>query len=126
MLEEVLPYLTPLISLVIALVIFALVHDKFTSDAEKAATLICLIASSLIFYQLFLLFAMIAGLALMFTYAGVKIYGLYKFGRIARLNQRRRRNVYLHHPIRITTQNTSESNIDVSELSLKMDLTEEQ
>jgi predicted membrane protein len=127
MLDQVLPYLEPFISLIIALILFALVYDdfKFNSDAEKAAALICLIAFSLIFYQIFLLFAMLVGFTLMFTYAGVKIYTLYKSknGRI--VNTRRRRNINFQAP-RHMIQSNPEREIDVSEMSLKMDLTEEQ
>jgi predicted membrane protein len=127
MLDQLLPYLLPFISLIIALILFALVYDdfRFNSDAERAAALICLIAFSLIFYQIFLLFAILVGLTLMFTYAGVKIYALYKSKNGGIVNTRRRRNINFQHPLH-TIQSNSEREIDVSKMSLKMDLTEEQ
>lgn len=127
MLDQILPYLLPFISLIIALILFALVYDniKFYSDVEKAAALICLIAFSLIFYQIFLLFAMVVGLTLMFAYVGVKIYTLYKSKNGEIVNTRQRRNINFQAPLH-TNHSNSEREIDVSEISLKMDLTEEQ
>jgi len=137
MIEEILPYIMPIVSLIIALILYALVQDnlRFSSDAEKAAALICLIACSIIFYQIFILFALLVGLVFMFTYVGLKIYAVHqrsKLERVGRLHpQRRRRGVYIQPrnytvAIRESRLNTSkDEEIDVSDLSLKMDLTEE-
>lgn len=136
MIEQILSYLMPILSLIIALVFYAMVHDdfRFESDAEKAAALLCLIAFSIIFYQIFMLVAILIGLVFIFTYVGAKIYALYCKSKHASVgfNQTRiRRNAYTPHinqrvMVREPQQNVLESDgVDVSDLSLEMDLTEE-
>lgn len=136
MIEQILSYLMPILSLIIALVLYAMVHDdfRFGSDAEKAVALLCLIACSIIFYQIFIIFAILVGLVFMFTYVGVKIYAFYcksKHASIGIDQRRRRRDAYIP-PINQRAmafgrqQNVLENDgVDASDLSLEMDLTEE-
>jgi predicted membrane protein len=108
------------ISFIIAVVLFVLVHDDLNlkSDAEKAAVLICLIASSVVFYQIFLLFAILAGVSIMSMYLATKIKSY-----ISRSSETTHANLNRNSP---AIQRTSKREIDVSEISLEMDLTEEE